>query len=187
MHNDLKPPSIFSLEFHIKFFPRLLWSRLRPKKQAETGTHFSHNMESILTMFGCAVLLAIGIPNIVTHGSVVGWILAILGGAGLMALILFSIVAQIGTRPSYDNFLMGVFFFLVFLGLTVGLMFGQEGHAFGWGLLGHGLVGLLLGYVVGIFAGLGLQTLGWMSAPVDMMSGVAIVGLFFVDLILFLK
>ena len=45
----ITPPNIFSLEFHTKFFPQLLWSRLGPKKSEESTanfpTRFSHTFE----------------------------------------------------------------------------------------------------------------------------------------------
>ena len=132
MTENPAPPSVFSMEFHTKFFPRLLWSRLRPKKKEEEGVRFTHHMDAMILLAFCCVLAAIGIPLAVRHGSVVGWILILLGIGGILAMLIFSIFSQLSTKPSYDNFLIGVFFFCVFLGLTTGLFIGRAEHALFW-------------------------------------------------------
>jgi hypothetical protein len=140
-------------------------------------------MEFIIVLALCLILAAIGIPLAVNRGSVLGWILGILGFGGILASLIFSILSQLGTRPSYDDFFIGIFFFFVFLGITAGLYIGKIQHSLFWGLL-SGALGLSLGYVFGIFAGLWFQYLGWIGAIVDMLSGPAIIGMIVVDLAL---
>ena len=177
----------FTLEFHTKFFPRLLWSRLRPQKKEQGRACFGPNIELMGLLALCGMLIAIGIPLAVNRGSVVGWALIFLGIAGILAILVFSIFAQLGTKPSYDNFLIGVFFFFVFLGLTVGLFIGQQEHWPFWGLLGRGVLGLFIGYIVGIFAGFWFQCFGWAAFLVDMAAGLMIIGMIIVDMVLCLK
>ena len=83
-------PKFFSLEFHTRFFPRLLWSRLQPKKEAE-GTRFSHDMEYMVLLALCLFLAAMGVP-MAAKGSWIGWILGIVGIGGILAMVIFSIL-----------------------------------------------------------------------------------------------
>jgi hypothetical protein len=119
-------------------------------------------------------------------GSWVGWILGILGIGGILAFVVFNILAELGTRPSYDNFLIGVFFFFVFLGVSAGMFVGKMEHSLFLGLLG-GALGLFLGYVIGIFAGLWFQYLGWFASIVNMLFGFAILLTAILDLVLLLR
>jgi hypothetical protein len=170
---------IFSVEFHTRFFPELLWSRLRPKERQ--GTSFVP-FESYIAVAFCLVLAGVGIPSAITHHSVLGWIAA---GAGLVGLLILS-VASIWSRkwsPSYDGFLFGVFFFLVVLGVTAGIFAGTLEHSFSLGLMG-GAAGLVLGYVVGIFAGFWFQCLGLLAVVLNFLAGVAVIGMIVLDLVL---
>lgn len=185
MASNFIPPSILSFEFHTKFFPQLLWSRLRPKKKDQEGVCFPPPMEFMLAPFLCLILAAIGVPLVLNRGSIVGWILSIIGLGGISALFISSVFSQRGNRPTYNDFLIGVFFFFLFLGTTVGIYIGTLEHSLSLGLL-SGAGGLLFGYVMGIFAGLWFQYLGWIAPFVNMLSGVAIIGIIFVDLVLLL-
>lgn len=178
-------PSLLSPEFHLKFFPQLLWSRLRTGKTRSGGSGFNHNMEFIIVLFLCLILAAIGLPSALSRGSVVGWILSILGVGGILVSFIFSIFSSVGTKPSYDDFLIGTFFFFIFLGLTAGLFVGKIGHhPLSWCLL-SGALGLFLGYSAGILAGLWFQCLGWLAVMLDMLAGLAIIGMIVLDLTLF--
>ena len=172
-------PSIVSIDFHVRFFPRTLWRRLRREKQARTG--FSCNFEFLIGLAACLFLMAIGIPMVSTQGSVVGWIVTLPGLAGLLALLITSIHNQWGTRPSYDEFLPGSFFFFVFLGLTAGLVLGEPAGK--W----LGIVGMISGYAVGIAAGLFFQYLGYLSAILDWLFGFGAVVMMSADLILVIR
>jgi hypothetical protein len=177
-------PSMLSWEFHSAFFPRLLWSRLVPKKKTGEGTSFSSNMELTVALFVCLILLALGAPMAVRHNSLVGWIIGGAGMAGILFIFISSVVAQRGTRPTYDGFLIGIFFFFVFLGITAGLFWGSINH------YSHGVetiaaaLGLLAGYITGIFGGLWAQYLGWVSGLLNGLAGLGIIGMVIVDLVL---
>ncbi|MBF0511646.1 MAG: hypothetical protein HQL13_04870 [Candidatus Omnitrophica bacterium] len=138
-------------------------------------------MDSIIFLCLSLVLAAIGVGMVVQHGALVGWILTGLGACGLGALIIKSVMAQAGTRPSYANFLAGTFFFFVFLGMTVGLWMGKSGHSFWLEALGF-CGGIVIGYGVGLLAGFWFQCLGWIAALLDMILAVAIIGLIVIDI-----
>lgn len=181
------PPSILSREFHTAFFPRLLWSRLLPQKKENEGTSFNSNMELTVVLFVCLILFALGALMAVERNSLVGWTLGAVGIAGILFIFISSVVAQRGTRPTYDSFLVGIFFFFVFLGLTVGLFLGAVNHYSRGVVISAGTLGLLAGYITGIFGGLWAQYLGWISGLVNGFAGLAIIGMFILDLILLLR
>ena len=172
MGTDIIPPKFLSLEYHARFFPRLLRDRLRRKKREEQGTSFVSTMELIIALAVCVILAAIGIPSALNRGSIVGLILSIIGVGGVLAIFVVSVTAQWGNRPTYEDFLIGIFFFFVSLGIFIGIPVGMDNHSFWLGALAS-LGGLLGGYVLGIFAGLRLQHLGWMALIVDMLAGFA--------------
>ena len=185
MASNVIPPSILSFEFHTKFFPQLLWSRLRSKKEDQEGSRFTHNMEFMMALFVCVILAAIGLPLMLNRGLMVGWVLSIIGLGGVLAIFVFSIFSQLGNRPTYNGFLIGILFFFLFLGISAGTFIGTLEHSLSLGLL-SGTGGLLLGYGMGIFAGFWFQYLGWIAALVDMLSGLAVIGMISVDLVLLL-
>jgi hypothetical protein len=172
MAADLIPPKLLSLEFHTRFFPRLIWDRLRRKKKGERGTSFVSTMEIILVLAGSVILAVIGIPLALTRGSIVGLILSIIGVGGVLAIFVLSIGAQWGQRPTYDLFLSGIFLFFISLGIFIGIPIGIDNHSTFLGVLAS-LGGLLGGYMLGIFAGLWLQHLGWMAIILNMLAGFA--------------
>lgn len=173
------PPSILSLEFHVGFFPRALWRRLRRKREERTG--FSSNLEFTIGLGLCIFLIALGIPMLLKHASIVGWIVSLLGTAGILAVIVINILGQWGTKPSYDDFLAGTFLFFIFFGLTAGLIFGEG--------VGRwvGFVGMVLGYLLGIAAGLLFQYLGWLSTILDVLFWIAVVLMMSADLVLLIR
>lgn len=169
----------FSIEFHTRFFPSLLWSRLRPIKRV--GTSFVP-IEIYIVFAFCFVLAVAGIPNAITHHSIIGGVVGGTGVVGVLSLFISSICSRTGS-PSYDGFFIGVFFFSVVLGLTAGIFTGTLEHSFCFGLL-RSAAGLVAGYVLGIFAGLWLQYLGSLAVMLDMLAGLAIIGMIVVDLVL---
>lgn len=174
-------PKFLSLEFHTRFFPSLLKSRLRPKERMRTG--FSPAMDHTVVLAVCFILVIIGLPSAVDNRSVLGWVLTGLGLAGFAALFIQSIASQWGEKPSYDDFLAGIFFFFITLGLTAGIFVGTMNHSLLLGLL-VGSAGLLAGYVLGIFAGLWFQHLGWLASMMNLIAGLAIIGMLVVDMVL---
>ncbi|MHC1696891.1 MAG: hypothetical protein AB9919_02255 [Geobacteraceae bacterium] len=171
----------FSIIFHTRFFPTLLWGRLRHKERG--GTTFVPFEWYIVITF-CLVLAAIGIPYAINHHSVIAWLAGGVGVAGILVLTVSSICSRQGS-PSYEEFLWGVFFFLVVLGVTAGIFAGTLEHSFVLGLVGS-VAGLLLGYVLGIFAGLWFQYLGLLALLLNVLAIPAIIGLIVVDLVLVL-
>ncbi len=171
MAPDMVPPRFLSLEFHTKFFPQLLRDRLRRKKKEGQGTSFTSTMELIIVLAVCLILAVIGIPAL-TRGSIVGWILSILGVGGLLALFVLSVGAQWGNKPTYDDFLTGIFFLFVSLGIFAGIPVGMGNHSAWLGVL-VSLMGLLGGYALGIVAGMQFQHLGWIAVILNMLAGFA--------------
>lgn len=171
----------FSSEFHTHFFPAILWSRLRSKKSG--GTAFVPFEWYIVIAF-CLVLVALGIPYAIEHHSIIAWLAGSVGVAGILVITVSSIRSR-QASPTYDEFLCGVFFFLVMLGLTAGIFAGALEHSFVLGFAGS-VVGLLLGYMLGIFAGLWFQYLGVLALLLNVLSIPAIIGLIVVDLVLVL-
>src|SRR5512139_4297025 len=115
MAPDSHPPKFFSREFHGSFFPEVLKERLRFRKKAVEGVTFTSTIEMFVLLGVCAVLVLIGIPS-AAEGAIWGWALSILGIGGTIGLVVMSVRGQRGERPSYDDFLVGVFLFFVALG-----------------------------------------------------------------------
>ena len=177
------PPKFLSVEFHTHFFPSLLWGRLRPKQQ-RTRSGFNSSLELYIVLAVCAVLVAFGVPAALSHGSIAGWIASGLGVAGILALLVNSISSRQGEPLSWDDFLAGIFFFFIFLGLTVGIFFSTLEHFPLFLSLVLCAAGLIAGYVVGIFAGLWLQYVGWMATVLNQVAAPAVLGMLVLDLVL---
>jgi hypothetical protein len=177
----MNAPNFLSLEFHTRYFPGILLSRMRLGGRKETG--FSSTLEHYIAFAVCIILLAFGIPVAVSSGSIIGWITGGIGAAGTLALVINSVLSRTKEPPSYEGFLAGVFLFFVFLGITSGVFVGTLEHSLSLGLMA-GSAGLIAGYPLGILAGLWLQYLGWLSATVNGLAGLAVVGVLSVDLVL---
>ena len=173
-------PKFLSLEFHTHFFPSLLWSRLQPRERVQRG--FPSTLEFNVSLAICCILIILGIPSAVNNKSSIGWAVSGIGAAGIAVLLINSIVSH-KEPPSYDCFLSGVFFFFVMLGLTSGIFVGTLDHSLSFGLL-VGAGGLIAGYLIGILAGLWLQYLGWLALIVNLLAGLAVIGMFAMDLML---
>jgi hypothetical protein len=172
-------PRFCSIAFHTRYFPALLWSRLRPRKR--TGTTFVPT-EFYIAFMICVVLVVVGLPGAINKHFIIGWVVSCTGFVGMLALFVSSIWSR-KRAPDYAGFLFGVFFSFVMLGLSAGIFAGALEHSLGLGLLGS-LAGLVLGYVVGICAGLWFQYLGWIAVWLDILAGLAIIGMIVVDLML---
>jgi hypothetical protein len=169
MTDDVKPPKILSWEFHARFFPQLLANRMRSKKQQRTGFVHSGIMEGMILLAVCGMLLAYGLPSVLNHGAVAGWITTVLGAGGIIAIFIASVYLQRGIKPSYDNFLLGIFFFFVALGMLGGIMLGVSLHS-PWIEVLTGAAGLCLGYLIGVLAGQWFQYLGLISGIIDALA-----------------
>ena len=183
MGPEITPPRFFSLEFHTGFFPRLLRDRLRRKKSETPGITFTPTAEMIIGLAVCLILAVIGIPLAWTEGSIVGWILSIVGVGGIIGLVILSVGGQWGEQPTYDNFLTGIFSFFVCLGLFIGIPVGMGRHSFWFGV-SAALAGLVGGYVIGIFVGFRFQHFGWLAVIINMLAAFAAIGLVAAGLIL---
>ena len=174
------PPKFLSFAFHAGFFPALLRGRLRPRERVGTG--FTSIVEFYVSLAFCFILVMIGIPKAVSDRSIIGWVVGGIGAAGIVALLIHSICSH-KDPPSFDCFLIGVFFFFVVTGISAGVFFGTLEHSLPLGLL-VGSGGLIAGYLLGILAGLWFQYLGWLASVVNGLAGLAVAGMFFVDLVL---
>jgi len=177
-------PSVLSLGFHTAFLPRLVRSRLAPGKPREGGTSFSSNMELTIALFVCMALLAVGIPSAVRANSVLGWILAVVGVAGILFILFSSVAAQRGSKPGFGEFRAWIFLALVVLGPSAALFWGSASHLSRGVLAGTCAAGLLAGYAAGILAGYWSQWLGWVSGLLDGLAGLAIAGMVVADIVL---
>jgi hypothetical protein len=184
MNMSIDPhPRFLSPAFHTRFFPRILLNRLRPRGRAGSGFFtFDH----YVTLAVCLFLVVIATPKPMHQRSIAGWILFGIGMLGLAFLFVQSIASQWRERPSYDDFLIGFFFLFITMGLTAGIYFGTLQHSLSFGLLA-GAAGLLAGYLLGIFAGLQFQRLGWLAALLNILSGVVIIGLIIYDVVALLQ
>lgn len=174
------PPRLLSLEFHTRFFPALLMGRLRPQESLDSGFSSTTGLTIMLTI--CAVLVAIGLPNAISRKSVIGWIIGGIGAAGILFFLVQSISSGRDNPPSYARFLKGIFFFLVVLGLSAGILTGSLHHSLALGIL-TGTGGLIGGYLLGIAGGFWLQRLGWISKIANGLAALAAFGALFVDLV----
>ena len=166
------PPPFFSAEYHLRFLPRVVGYRLRQyRERSRAGGFRSHvQVEMPLLVVACVLLAIIGLPSAMQHGSIGGWISALLGIGGLVALMAWSIVGEWhwrrkeGHRYGYAEFMPSVFFFCLMTGGSVGLIAG--GILSDRPLIGAlwALPGLLVGYLVGPSAARWVHALGFMKA-----------------------
>jgi hypothetical protein len=152
----------------------MLKDRIFRKKRSVGATSFTSTLEMMVCLAICLIFSIIGIPFAVTGKSIVGWVLTVVGVGGIIALLTVSIRSQWGYKPSYDTFLVGVFFFFVCLGVFIGIPIGMTYHSF-WLGIGTGIVGLIAGYAIGIFAGLRIQHLGWFALIVNFVAAFGVV------------
>lgn len=178
---DAPPPKFLSLEFHTRFFPALLFGRLCPSAVEHTSFTSTNGLYVLFVV--CLILLIIGVPGAVTNNSIAGWVMVGLGALGLAAMFVNSVFSRMGEPVSYGGFLRCVFLFFVVLGVSAGVFTGALGHSLAIGLPA-GALGFAAGYLLGILAGFWLQYLGWMAALLNFLAGLAVLGLFCVDIVL---
>jgi hypothetical protein len=166
---DQKIPPFLSLEFHKVFFLRLLRHRLSRQQDRDRGVTFTSTMEMMIILALCVVLAVVGLPAAVGQGSLIGWIIAGIGFAGILSLMVLSITANLGNPPSFHYFLTGTFVFFVAIGTFIGIPTGMSTHNV-WLGIAVSFGGLAAGYVVGIGAGLWFQYLGWIAGIINMLA-----------------
>ncbi len=184
MRDTEKTPDFFSLHFHLRFFPALLWDILSPRKEEYRSPFAGHlPLEYMVAATLCMIAIAIGFPAVRGKGAWWGWILLVLGASGFIALLAGSIRSVWGEKPDYQDFRPAVFFFFVFLGPTLGLLAGTIEQSPGLKIAGSA-GGLAAGYAIGILAGLWVQVLGWMGRFLDVLALGGIAGMIILDMVL---
>jgi hypothetical protein len=177
-------PHFLSLDFHIRFFPAVVWRQVRPSRTTESP--FAHHLPiEYPLMLALSLMLAFfGVSSLVLRHSVIGGIVGTLGISGTVALVGQSIWAERGTPLTFEAFRVMVFLFFTILGLTLGSLAGwSASHSRAIEASGA-VVGLLAGYALGVAAGLWVQRLGWVAAWFELAAGLAVVGVVVVDLAL---
>ena len=170
----LQAPPFLSMGFHLRFFPALIWRRIRPHEEPSGSSFANHgSVEYVLTLTAAALAAAIGLPAAL-RGSMIGIIAAGLGFLAIAALVIFSVVTARGTYASFNGFRLWVFLLCPASTMTAGWFLGSLAHSHVQSLL-YGAAGLLGGYPLGIAAGLSAQRLGWFASVLD---GLAMLGLF---------
>lgn len=142
-------------------------------------------MEILIGAAVCAIAIAVGLPSLLP-GPRRNWFwggVAVLGMVGLLALIVWSVRNQWDNPVTYEEFHPGAFFFVILLGVSAGLWLGTSSHAT-LVAVAAGVAGALIGYVLGIFAGLWLQALGPLGTLLGLLTYLGVIALVGVDLIL---
>ena len=185
MDENSKSPPFFSLDFHIKFFPALLWRLLHPKNRRYASTFAGHISLELPVMAVVSIILGIyGFSAAIGSGSIIGWVCGILGLCGFIYLLINSIRSSKDQKPSFEYFRIVIFFFFAILGITTGLSVGTIYH-FGYGMtIITGLAGLIPGYIVGVFGGIYAKYLGWMASLLDIIALAAIAGMIVLDIVM---
>lgn len=185
MDENSKSPRFFSLDFHIKFFPALLWRLLHLKNRRYESTFAGHISLELPVMVIVSIILVIyGFLAAIGSGSIIGWICGILGSGGFIYLLVSSIRSCKPIRLSFEYFRVIIFFFFVIFGINIGLEIGIVYHlSYGFRIIAA-LAGFALGYVAGIGGGLWIQYLGWIASLLDILAITAIAGMVLFDILL---
>jgi len=184
------PPPLWSPAFHLSFLPRVIALRIAQWRRKQDSRRHVH-IELPLVIFGCLILLVLGLPGAV-KGSFFGWACALAGAGGLLALMTWSIIGEArarrkeGYRYDYVVFMPSVFFCCLLMGLTAGLIAG--GVIYNLAAVGYlwAALGLVLGYLAGIFAARWVHALGFMGEWFVYLAILGMVFLPFEDLIVVL-
>ena len=160
MDNSETPaPSMLSAQFHLRFFPALLKNRFGNNVAVSRTTFVSSTfMQSMVVLFGAIAAASVGAT---LYPGIAGWLLLGLAAAGVLFVLVTSILEMRGVAPSFEAFLFPLFFFCLALGLAVGVLTGlRESTLF---KLAHACAGVALGYWVGLLVGLHGQRLGFFA------------------------
>lgn len=177
------PPPFFSPAFHLSFLPRVIEFRIGQWRRSRGERRHVH-IEIPLLIFGCLILMALGLPG-AAKGSIAGWASTLVGGGALLALFGWSIVGEFrarrqeGYRYDYAVFMPSVFFFCVLAGFSAGLIAGGvisdiPSAGYLWAA-----PGLVVGYLAGLFAARWVHALGFMG---EWFVYLAILGLIFLPI-----
>jgi hypothetical protein len=185
MDDHIIPPHFFSWDFHLRFFPALLWHLLHPKNKRAESIFAGHISLELPVMVISSIILGIyGFLVAIGSGSIIGWICGILGLCGFIYLLTDSIRSGKDHKPSFEYFSVSIFLFLTVLGITTGLALGIIYH-FSYGVkIITGLAGCITGYIIGTIGGIYVQYLGWMTSLLDFLALAAIAGMILVDIVM---
>lgn len=162
------PPPFFSAAYHFRFLPRVIAYRVGQYRRRERSQGFGAHvqLEIPLVIFVCLILVALGLPPALQHGSIGGWVSAVIGAGALVALLGWSISGEWrwrreeGHRYGYAEFMPSVFFFCVLAGGSAGLIGGgvitdDPRMGYLWAV-----TGLVAGYCAGPYAARWVHALG---------------------------
>lgn len=167
------PPPFWTAEYHLRFFPR----QFRANLKNHPDSRKKHVLFEIpIALVVCALMLAWGFPSATQQHSPTGWLLTLLGAGGVITLVAVCVSSTGGVPQNYSEFEPWTFLFLVCLGFFGGLL--GPGIFLKlplWVGLVLSLVGLGLGYLLGIKAGLWAQRLGPLRAFFALAAGLGVV------------
>ncbi len=155
-------PSFWTMAYHLRYFPKCLWRNMKNHPDSRQGHIF---FEIPIALAVCGFLIAWGMPNALQNHSPIGWLAGLLGAAGIIGLLVYCLISTAGTPLSYLEFEPWTFLFFAFVGFFGGFL--APGVflklPFSAGLCAS-LVGIGVGYLIGIPAGLYAQRLGPLRA-----------------------
>lgn len=179
-------PAPWTLGYHLRFVPALIRARLGPQPQA-TGFASHAGMMVPIAIVIALVLFSIGLPGMVEGGfDPVSALLTLLGGGGLLAIIGMSIADAWHEPRSYQRFEPAVFFFLLLLGISIGLFIVRLDRE-GLGTAAYATIlsgSTLAGYAAGLLLGYWWQALGIFGRFLSVLMYPMLIGLLVTDLVI---
>ena len=186
VNKTMKPEKLrirlFSLTFHRSVFLPLLFRKFKLQKDEDGpslgGVPFEYTILAFLFIGGM-------VAGFMNSRTIIGLIAGIGCFLGFFALLVAGIRSQIQSdqRPTWENFRLTPFLFLILSGISVGLVLTEGSAGTGMKIVGVTL-GMGMGYLLGIPAGLWIQSLGWMSAIIEVALWPVMVGLAVVSLLM---
>jgi len=175
-------PGFFTAEFHLRFLPALLAGKWREARNPPQRSPFEGHVPLELTVVPivCIVFAALGAPGAL-KGSIAGILLSLAGFGGFAALLFMALRSTWGEPLSYEAFSASVFFFVLFLGATAGVFYASLQARF---VLPWALAGAVVGYPLGILAGLWNQKLGFLAFLTVLAARLGMFGLAVLDIVL---
>ena len=171
---------IFSLTFHKTVFLPLLLRKLKPIKDEEHSNleiPFEYTILAVSSLFSMVV-------GLINYQAIIGLIIGLLGATVFFSLLISSIRSHLQTnqKPTWEGFRLSPFLFLILLGITIGLVL-SAGAGVVIKIMGASC-GLIIGYLLGIPAGLWIQSLGWIRTIIEVALVPVIIGLFGVSILM---
>ena len=186
-------PGFFTTEFHLRFLPALLAKKWHDARHPPQRSPFSGHVPLELTLMpmACIFLIVLGAPGAIDR-SILGLLLSLAGAAGLVLLLVMALKSTFHEPVSYEAFSASVFFFIVLLGASAGILYSTLRRNDIWMELERSrapallwaLGGAAAGYPLGIFAGLLNQKLGFLAFLPVLVARLGMIGLIVTDLVL---